>query len=62
MIEKLRIGLKGRRADFSQQKITFVTQDSDLLSYTVKYDNWYEREILCKDKKKNKKTTHQKNR
>ena len=31
MLEKLRLSLKGRRADSAQQKRTFVTQDSDLL-------------------------------
>lgn len=30
-LENLRLNLKSRRADSTQQKITFVTQDSDLL-------------------------------
>lgn len=30
-LENLRLKLKARRADSSQQKMTFVTQDSDLL-------------------------------
>ena len=33
-LEKVRLSLKGRRADSVQQKITFVNQDSDL-SYAV---------------------------
>ena len=33
-LEKLRLSLKGRRADSAQQKIIFVAQDSDL-SYAV---------------------------